>query len=388
MTTYGVTSKGFNRKRTPDILASIEADLKATFGNDIDLSASSVFGQLAGIFAAAGAEFWDQAEDVFNAFDRDKAEGVTLDILYSLIGLTRQAATPTYNENVKFTGTAGTTIAAGKQVKSSLNDIYTVLEDVTIAASGEATGTIVCTTTGPTYLPIKTLTIVTPVPGWTSAETTSSATIGTDRETDAEYRIRAYRSTALQGSGMLDAIYAAVGNVTGVTAVDVQENTSNIIDTYGIPAHGIWVIAEGGDSADIAEAIYQNRAGGIAMKGSVTVDVESELSGKVTQIKFDRPTLVDIYINVSIKIIDSSEFPGDGVDQIKSNLVQYGIDNVGISDDLYYSRLFCPIQEVGGIEISLLGIGTTPPGGGHSTIAGVVGTRYTIDSSNITVNII
>ncbi len=83
----GLTAAGFERKRLPEIKAEIEAALKAQFGNDIDLRSESVFGQLVGVLALPISDLWEEAENIYLAFDPDYAEGVSLDSLAALTGV-------------------------------------------------------------------------------------------------------------------------------------------------------------------------------------------------------------------------------------------------------------------------------------------------------------
>ena len=72
---YGLTSTGFVPKPYEQVLADVQADLRSRFGESIDLSASSVFGQLAGIIAERVSEVWDAAQGVYNAFVPDASTG-------------------------------------------------------------------------------------------------------------------------------------------------------------------------------------------------------------------------------------------------------------------------------------------------------------------------
>ena len=75
---FGLTSSGFNPKRLIDIKTEIENELKATFGNSINLLPSSVLGQLVGIMSDREKELWELAEAVYNSQYPATAEGVTL----------------------------------------------------------------------------------------------------------------------------------------------------------------------------------------------------------------------------------------------------------------------------------------------------------------------
>jgi len=89
MPKYGVVSEGFRRKPLSQILAEIEAQLITEFGPDVVQSAQSPLGQLNGLFANLAAQHWEQAEDVYQSYDPDQAEGIRLDTLAKMRILAR-----------------------------------------------------------------------------------------------------------------------------------------------------------------------------------------------------------------------------------------------------------------------------------------------------------
>ena len=86
---YGVVPTGFSRKLLPDILAEIETQMVAVFGAGVVQDAQSPLGQLNGLFADLSADFWEVAEDTYQSFDVDQAEGPRIDMLAKLRRLSR-----------------------------------------------------------------------------------------------------------------------------------------------------------------------------------------------------------------------------------------------------------------------------------------------------------
>jgi hypothetical protein len=78
---YGVTPAGFVPKPLAVIQAELQDDLRATFGAGINLSASSVFGQLINRISERLSELWDLGQATYNAFDPSTASGDALDNL-------------------------------------------------------------------------------------------------------------------------------------------------------------------------------------------------------------------------------------------------------------------------------------------------------------------
>lgn len=81
MPTYGVTPAGFARKRLPEILADIESDGRLTFGAGVVQTPQSPFGQWNGLGASLASIQWELAEDTYQSYDPDQAEGTRLDEL-------------------------------------------------------------------------------------------------------------------------------------------------------------------------------------------------------------------------------------------------------------------------------------------------------------------
>jgi uncharacterized phage protein gp47/JayE len=92
MAEFGLLSTGFVPKRLPDIKADFEADVQTMFGNDVNLTPSSVFGQLIGIYSKHLADLWELAEIIYNNQTVAGAEGISLDHILQLVGLTRLPA--------------------------------------------------------------------------------------------------------------------------------------------------------------------------------------------------------------------------------------------------------------------------------------------------------
>lgn len=133
MTAYGITPAGFVLKRLEDIKAEMEAALQSAFGSDIDLSPSSVFGQIVGIMSYAFAVKWETAKDVHDSFDPDKAEGASLDAVSALTGIRRLSATATL-ARASVIGYPGTVVPAGAQASNEdTGDIYSLDEEVEIS---------------------------------------------------------------------------------------------------------------------------------------------------------------------------------------------------------------------------------------------------------------
>jgi len=157
---------------------------------------------------------------------------------------------------------------------------------------------------------------------------------GTDAETDAELRSRAKEAVSEGGSATADAIVAdLLNNVEGVSSVSLYENKTDTDNTpSGLPPYSFEAVVYGGDSLDIAESIYENKAvtatdyGG-ARGTEVTETVVSDVNEQQWDISFTRPT--EVPISVTVDIIVDETYAGNTA--LRDSVVSYvgGINSDG-----------------------------------------------------------
>lgn len=112
----GLTAAGFEKKTLQQIKTEVEAEFRNTYGDDIDLSESSVAGQFIGIFSKKLANQWDIQEAVYNSFNPDNAENVSLDGGSALTGTVRLPALST-ELYIMLEGAATTVVPLGHLVE-------------------------------------------------------------------------------------------------------------------------------------------------------------------------------------------------------------------------------------------------------------------------------
>lgn len=132
---YGITSTGFVIKSLQTIKSEIEADFKSIFGNDLDVSESSITGQLIGNLSKKFSNIWELLQAVYESKNPDNAEGKALDEISALVGITRLAATSS-SVVVALYGDIGTVIPDNHLVRQSItNQNFYLNESVTISLS-------------------------------------------------------------------------------------------------------------------------------------------------------------------------------------------------------------------------------------------------------------
>ena len=336
------------------------------------------------------------------------ASGITVSVvtLQDSTAYTITYANTTTSNTITFTSDASATVAeilAGLQgviagahptltasvVGTSLvvdrNDIFQTVNFTTSVNLGinkvRTVGEVKAIVAGLVVQPANTIdTILTPMLGWDSVNNPVAATPGEDRETDEQLRLRFRNGKFDRATNTLDAIYSALINLDNVSEVTIYENDTSVIDGNGVPAHSFLPIVSGGLSTDIANAIWDNKPIGILSYGNTTVSI-NDVQGFAHNVSFSRPTPVVIYI--SIDITTNANFPANGNAAIQSALIAYFAANLGTGDDVIYSRLYTPINSVGGHEVVSLKIGTTPSPTGTTNIVINFDQIASLSSTNI-----
>lgn len=133
MSDYGVTEKGFVRKRFDTIYSELQSDIKDKLGIDISINPQSYLNTLISSFADKLATAWELAEGVYYSHYPSTAEGINLDYACQFGGLLREEGTST-KYSILCTGTDGTAIPEGTRIASTTSPqiYFTAQNDSTI----------------------------------------------------------------------------------------------------------------------------------------------------------------------------------------------------------------------------------------------------------------
>ena len=492
----GVTATGFDREELADIEQEIKDEILTTIQGDLNLSSSSLFGQLISIFASKVAEQWEVSEELYRIIDPDSATDNALDIIAALTKTPRLAATKS-TATLTVNLDAGTTLAVGRIVSLSTDPTRTFVTtaEVTngtagpgnfqVAAEASVTGVI-------TALAGNIDTIDTPQAGWNSVtngavqaavtagnsetyaltngwtltvkvdgggtqtatfntgdfsdianataaevfavlntditgQTASDdsgapkitsddtgtggiievtggtanaalgfgivavlgydgldATAGTAIETDEALRIRREALLTVSGNATVDAIRADVLAVTAVTACDVFENTTLIVDGDGVPGKAFEAVVVGGALNDIAQAIWDSKSAGIEAHGSTSGNATDD-TGATQAVAFSRPT--DAPMHVDFTVTTNGDYPVDGDAQIKAALKAYG-ELYTTGDDVIYEAIKAQVFTISGVlDVTLFEIVKNATPGPGDVVNITIGSRELTswDTSNMTV---
>jgi uncharacterized phage protein gp47/JayE len=340
----GLTPTGWDSPSLEEVLETMRDDLRAAISPTLNVSETSLVGQLLGVFASQITQVWEAGQANYAARDPNQASGDSLANLTRLVGVERNGATASL-ALMTVTLAAGT-YPAGSLVVHVLGDptarFYNELE-ITTAGATLTNQRFLSEETGPIRANSGTLTVIAdPVAGFSAPTNPLDAELGAVAESDSDLRARWREQLARRGSGTVDAIRADVLQIADFVRV-VENDTSTTVD--GIPAHAFETLVLGGIDADIAEAIFATKPAGIQAYGSTVVTV-TDAQGSGHAIGFTRPTDVDIYLDVTIQYL-SGQYIGD--DAIKLLLADWGDSNLGPGNDVIHNRLVQLLMDVPGV---------------------------------------
>jgi uncharacterized phage protein gp47/JayE len=437
MSSFGLTDLGFKPKTIEDLRSEDLLKLSSFFGA-IPWDGSTVLGQC---FAATEEQIaisWEVLEKIYSGMDPKDASGSALDAICAITGTTRiQARSSTVNVTV--TGDEGTEIPGGSIVANELVDfgiltgfklskanLYISFGPPAYAAGsvvakfnfadnfwviyyaiegGVAAGTLqgtesdyvdgqviwkrigdgdsyaiteaIALETGPREgLAFSVNKIKTPVVGWLGALNVSDAIIGADIEKDPALRIRRTDELLSLGESTVNSIRGNLLRLPGVLSATVLENNTSI--ATDLPPHSIEAIVRGGESDDIAIAVFNS---GIACEtvGSVVVQVKDS-QGIGHAVRFSRPEEIEIYLvvdlTVSVAVADT-----DVVSSILSDARR-----MVTGKDAVASAVVAASFHVAGVLDCSVRIGTAPAPTLSATIPISIRQLAVFDSSRITIN--
>ena len=313
--TYG--PDGLQIQTATEVQADLSGYLQAQFGATLQsLNGNTVIGQLVSALSQVLVAHQEGIDGVYQSLHLDGAQGVNLDRLVQLVGLTRNAATAT---TVTVQVTNGGAIAAVLPAGTVLQHTATGALFSTVAASLIAIGgtnsiDLRSNATGPLEITAGSAwTFVTSFVGVASCTVANAVggTSGTAQESDADLRLRVLYSAHLPGKGTVQSIKAALADLDGVIYANVYENTS---DTAGItspvsipllPAHSFVAVTVGGAAMDIASVIYDQKPAGIKDYGSTAYTI-TNAEGDPVVVHFEQATPATITVEIALPGVDAS----------------------------------------------------------------------------------
>lgn len=324
---FGVTAAGFIKKEQETILQEMQIDarLPANFGSSVDLSEGSPIGVFIGLMAGKDAEKWDIAEDTYYQNTVDNSTGVNQDRLYALRNVNREPAKRSIG-TLTYTGAEGSVIPLNALVENAQGIKFETTESETIPVGGTVDVLARSVETGITgNVPSLDINIIsTAIPGVTDVINNDVFQGGAAIETDPAYRAR-YKSLVGSAGNSAPVIQLAFEEITDVISASVLENNTDF--TVGnLTPHSINAIIEGGTDQEIGAVFLQHKLTGIETIGAEVINVVDG-KGIARLYRYDRPTNIDIFVEIDITIdlssISVGDFTSQFTDGIKFNTINY-----------------------------------------------------------------
>ncbi|QPF81684.1 baseplate J/gp47 family protein [Bradyrhizobium genosp. L] len=319
--TFGPT--GFVAPTGPAVLAGVQGDINAAFGNTLNYQLTTPQGQLASSEAAVISNTYATFQYYTQQVDPAYASGRMQDAIARIYFLERDPAEPTV---LQLNCTGGpVTIPVGALVQDSSQNIYSCTTATLIPATGSVVVPFACTVPGPVSVP-ESVSIYRGVNGWDTVSVVSGV-VGRDVESRASFELRRQDSVAGNSFGPVPAILGAVAKVANVLDYfGYNNNTASPVTVFGvtIPAYAIYISVSGGLAADIASAILSKKGAGAPMAGNTTITTYDEnplyAAPIPYTIKFTIPNPLQLVFGVVL--VNNGLIPSDAQTQVQAALIQ------------------------------------------------------------------
>jgi len=404
---FGLMPEGFRLKRLADIRASLYARLSLITDPDtgeslnVDFDENDPLVQILDATIEANAEAWMQLENVVRFLDPDAATGVVQSASVQVNGITRREATVSTVE-LQLTGTPGTIIQLGQRVSDPVQIVtFVTTADITLDGSGAGTVTALSEITGAVPAQAGTLTnILTPINGWSSVVNLLDANPGALEESDSALRARRARTTEAPSQSTSEAIFSALSNIPGTEFVRLLVNDTLITDARGLPGKSIAAVLQGGNDQVIAETLFLRTATGVGYFGNTSMTI-TDRRGINNEIRWIRPSPVELFVAINTTVNDLRQFGTDGVSRMIDAILSYAQDGAaGLGIDIGFqqigflpgesvsaSRLYTPVNSVPGHIVNSIQLGLSSLTINMATVPINFDQIATFDSTRIFINV-
>jgi Baseplate J-like protein len=315
MPTNVITASGIQIESFAQIVNDIQNGTSSApgffqiYGPSINISSNSPDGQMINIFAVSKQNMLNLCVQIYNSFDPDQALGIALDNVSQYCGITRKGGlytqvvvTVTVSQNLNLSGQDTSTPYT---VQDGNGNQYQLITSASLTTGANNLNFQAVDIGFIQVQPNTITTAVTIIAGVTSINNGSTPyQIGTNQETDANFRLRRQASVSTPAQASIDGLYGALNDLPNMSDAEVYENdTSSTVN--GIPAHGIWVVVNGGTPVQIAQLIYNYRCMGTPMKGSQSY-VITQADGTNVTMYWDNVVLQNLYVTAFLQTLDGS----------------------------------------------------------------------------------
>lgn len=313
---------------TASVKSDVEAEWRAALGQNLNTDASTPQGTLITSDTLARTAAMRNNAELANCMNPNLAFGSFLDANCALLGIERGENASTFGYQLRVTGNAQTSIAAGSRVQASSGDIYTLRTALTIPPAGTMdTASVQSAEFGDIPLPVGDMVILDGTIGWGSISVlpTSTRVAGRTTLTDPRLKTRRNKQLARQGVGSSRAVAGRILEVPDVTSAIVVENNTGAAGevngvTFSLP-NALWVcVAGNANKQAVADALYAAHQSACPWDfgTGAGVPVDPDTSGVTVidpitlqpyKVKWTTPELFDAYVDIIVAQGTSASSP-------------------------------------------------------------------------------
>ena len=346
-----IDNNGLELDSLSNILNNYEEELKLKYGKDFFIHPEGVIDNIATVSGILNMHLQEQIAKLAKEFDPEATEDVWQDALYERIGVTRLLSQKS-TFVLKVQGAANLICNAHSmtiRLKSDNNEFENISE-FTTDENGVALVDFQCVIDG--AIEVKStdeFLIVTAPDGITSVAQADDLqfSIGRERESDNEFRIRFRNSKALNAKATHNACIANLSKYVDDTKF-LRIVDKKVDDSF--EPGNVKIIAYHNTTDNIfANAIFDTIGCGINLLGDTEITVYDREDQPV-KIRFQNAEEVEVSIEAEVKV-RSGYYPNTVFNKAKENILKYIEERVfGLESIVYATEFIIPILETEGVE--------------------------------------
>lgn len=331
-----INDKGVTAPNLDEIISEKSEGYRLIYGQDISIDADSPDGQRIGIESQAVKDAYDTLLYAIQMHDPQHAQGKWAEVIAKLSGIKRDKGKYTILPDVKFIIDRPVTILTTDVVEDSNGNKWFTERNVNLNV-GENLVSLRSEFYGAVSLQIGAFMDTSEVKfGLKSITTTKTPVEGRLGESTAAMMSRRDRRLAINNTHDREGIEGSLLEVDGVVDALVLENNTDVIDSNGVNPHSINAIVLGGTDENIANTILRKiKGGGCGTTGEESFTILN-YRGADRIIKFDRPTVKDIVVVVTL--VRSRAQVDINIDAVKDAIVA---KKFLIGQDIVAGMLYC-----------------------------------------------
>lgn len=381
-----------------DVIEGRKADWVAAFGGGINMDGDTSQGMFCEATAQHISQAQGQAAYIMSQFNPARARSQVQDALAEIYGLQRSPGVGTVVA-VDCVGLVGSSFPQGSvTLRDGAGYLYSNTAAFVIPPAGTVSVQFQCQTPGPISVGAGELSTIAAAPlGLDSCSNPAPGELGQLQEGDTQFEQKRQDTLAANSAGMLSSVVSAVRAVPGVIDVFAWENQESTDTTYGhtdypVPANSFVLSVSGGNSSDIAAAMFGRYDGTRSAGNTVVTMYDTNYSAPYPpyEVRFLIPDSIQVYYYVEVN--NDPALPTDFIAKAKAAIVAAhngldGGDRVRIAGESYSGRFYGGVNAIapGIVQINQILMGPTAVGAVSSSMRFGVDQRPVTSTANVTV---